>query len=390
MCGIVGVMRPGTNYGLLEQDKEMFRDMLIAGAIRGEDGTGIAYVNQDLKCSTIKCHGHPYNLFVDKKFKTFWKGVSKKCDYALFGHNRYATTGKISNENTHPFVHKHIVLVHNGTLEKGSEIELKRADVDSHALAIAIAEQGVDAAISKTSGAYAIVFYNQQTKTMNFLRNYQRPLYMGINPSSDFVAFASESGMLQWMGSRNHLTKFDIKEIPANKLFTIDLKTGHSSDKQLFGKAPATSYAPGVDLTGTASSYPKASNNVVPYVPKAEKLPAREPLHSAPIMGWKKAFDWRNLSKGSAISVRIDDYIDQDIPNERYILIGKLEAFPDARVQFAVKSEKLLDLLFDQVSCMVEVQNIVEPKDATVDGQVGKVIWAKLIVDQFGQPVVTN
>ena len=108
MCGIVGIV----------SDKSCIKDVikgLKSLEYRGYDSAGIAIINQN-KILEKKSVGRIIEL--EKKInKNICEGNT------IIGHTRWATHGKPSLKNCHPFVKNKCALVHNGIIENFEEIK---------------------------------------------------------------------------------------------------------------------------------------------------------------------------------------------------------------------------------------------------------------------------
>ena len=95
MCGLVGMAG-----NVVEQDKKALKYLLRFDTVRGEDSTGLAVVTEkDNKIEVHKRVGVPDLLFEeDAAFdaKHIYQGPRGK---VFIGHNRYATRGKITDDN---------------------------------------------------------------------------------------------------------------------------------------------------------------------------------------------------------------------------------------------------------------------------------------------------
>lgn len=202
MCGIFGLIVKN-NTGLWNDEEAFIQNLLVVGAVRGDHGTGTFWVpHKDPKeLHYLKIAGNPYNLLSSEPWSKYWKDA-KASAKAFIGHHRYATRGKHTTDNTHPFVHKHITMVHNGTIHWGlSKYEkMEGVEVDSHALTIAMAEEGLQV-LADMSGAFACVWHNSEDGTLNIAKNDQRPLAMVKMDNGNYF-FASEGPMLAWALSR--------------------------------------------------------------------------------------------------------------------------------------------------------------------------------------------
>lgn len=197
MCGLVGFFAPTTTS---DANIQNFINMLAVDQIRGMHATGVAKVNT--KTNTVTMHKRADNaidFLARQDTKDF---LSKDRGNIYIGHNRFATMGgKDDHENAHPFQADHITLVHNGVVDSHAlhlltGMNRKDVNVDSHGVALTIAEHGVKKAVTEhLSGGFALVWYDTNERTLNFIRNPDRPLYIGVLQDGSMV-WASELGML--------------------------------------------------------------------------------------------------------------------------------------------------------------------------------------------------
>lgn len=223
MCGIWGVF-PKYPKKFAVGDSALMRQMMVMTSLRGMDSTGIAVVHDPERAPrTIKVLDGPESLFMNQayaKIEEFWE----KSGLAVFGHGRYATKGKINVRSAHPFTHNHITLVHNGTINFGLEMEKADTGVDSQALCISIAENGIQEALRRVYGAYAVIVHDSNQKCIYVARNSERPLHSVDLPDKRLIM--SESEALQFIVNRNKLG-YDPKVdyFPSEVIYRYDLKT---------------------------------------------------------------------------------------------------------------------------------------------------------------------
>lgn len=214
MCGLIGVIHK-ENKSLPDDTKTLFKELLYVGALRGFDGTGIFSLNWSNKTEVWKTPfaAGPalYKIHNDKV--SLW-------GKALFGHNRAATKGEKTEQNTHPFKEKHITLMHNGTLFNHKA--LADTENDSHAICHSLTEKSPEEVIKQLNGAFALIWFNEQEEKLYAVRNKERPLYL-IN-TKEFYFFVSELKMADWILSRNGITIIDYTLIDPLDLYCFDFK----------------------------------------------------------------------------------------------------------------------------------------------------------------------
>lgn len=171
MCGIVGIA------GF--SDRTLVERLLMVDAVRGSHSTGVYGVGQGV----VKQVGNPFELFHTRGFDTVAKAP------VVIGHNRYATVGSINKWTAHPFETEKIVGVHNGTLRNWKSVlpEANTFSVDSECLIHAIDKLGIEEVWKKVDGAIALVWYDQEASTLNFVRNSERPMHISTNKTGDIV-----------------------------------------------------------------------------------------------------------------------------------------------------------------------------------------------------------
>ena len=201
MCGLVGIAG-----NLLYQDEFTMKRLLLFDYFRGEHSTGMAAIRTGGQAVIAKIDSNPINLFDMGQFKAALNGANSR---AFIGHNRQATRGAVNTANAHPFQVDHIIGAHNGTLDYQSvnrlEAELgEKFAVDSLALIAGIAKLGIEKTIKLCTegkdakdGAWAIVWYDQNDGTLNFLRNQHRPLFYAFEVGFKRMFWASEWWMIR-------------------------------------------------------------------------------------------------------------------------------------------------------------------------------------------------
>ena len=243
MCGIVGIVSKDPR-GFYTYHHDWFRDALIADSVRGADSTGVFGVTLNNEINIAKQAVDPGIFLKTKAYKEFQNSFT---NYRIaIGHNRKATTGEISSKNAHPFLEKHILLVHNGSVFDHKSLTAgKEADVDSHALCHAFAADGAVKTINSVRGMFALVWYDIEKETLFLWRNKDRPLFLAETHNDVFIA--SEEEMLEWLlmrdGRSTTFNNITYKSLPVNSLMSMSFRPFKIECKELKEKEWPT-YSP--------------------------------------------------------------------------------------------------------------------------------------------------
>lgn len=201
MCGLTAII----GSDIMLQEMGAFQKIAYLSIMRGRDSTGVmdfnTYYNPRVKITKDVCTAGWYFGEGGSWSKSYLKTryLSKKGDKvmppsSIVAHARAATQGKVNRGNSHPFLHKHIVGVHNGTI--GPDFKYRKDfETDSEAIFYHMAMEGEEETLEMLeglySGAYALIWYNLENKTMNMARNSERPLWMQQPRFADDVLYLS-------------------------------------------------------------------------------------------------------------------------------------------------------------------------------------------------------
>lgn len=233
MCGVAGVL----SDPLSTQEVDAFKDLMIFSTVRGWEGAGVATMRSGPKTNHTRiwkqtCTGA--YLVCQKGFEEVVKHPLK----LLMGHCRWPTRGENKPEFCHPFREGHIIGMHNGTMHKINNQYPSYQDSDSNFLFKEMSKDGIEPVIKHSSGAYALIWVDENQRTLNFLRNHDRPLFFARHTTYNTVMWASEPGFLQavigrrWHGS----TEWSIEMLPVNTLRSFalkDVKVKESTDREV-------------------------------------------------------------------------------------------------------------------------------------------------------------
>lgn len=199
MCGLIALIgNPKSNM------LRWFETLLTLDMVRGKDSVGVAAI-VDNKPRQVKGAMFPLELIRCKQYQDLIEPTHNKAN-CYIGHNRLATKGEIKSSNAHPFRHKHITLVHNGTLKEHMKAgQEKEFETDSESIAYAIAEKGIEWTWRNLDGAAAIIYWDAKDKALRFITNGDRPLVFNYSMTKEHLFIGSETWMLEEVAAHNEI-----------------------------------------------------------------------------------------------------------------------------------------------------------------------------------------
>jgi predicted glutamine amidotransferase len=100
-------------------------DSLAAQSRREPDGTGLGTFDAD---GTPRVDKQPIAAYQDRQFS---QEAKERVSTTFIAHIRYATTGGLSPQNTHPFQQRGRIFAHNGVIEDLPRLEAELGDYSS-------------------------------------------------------------------------------------------------------------------------------------------------------------------------------------------------------------------------------------------------------------------
>lgn len=232
MCGIVGIAKVGN---LTSTDVKLFNSLLYVDTLRGWDSTGVFAMHKSEPQGGVlfkKAMAAPDFL----QLKSYDRMTNTPGNFrALLGHNRAATRGAVSDKNAHPFQHKSITLVHNGTLDTHYGLApTGYTTIDSEAICHALGECASNddfaEVIEKLDGAFSLVWHDQDTDYLWFVRNTERPMHwartLDTKGNMTGIVWASEEEMITFCTERSTTIIGDIAPTTVGSMIAVDLSNG--------------------------------------------------------------------------------------------------------------------------------------------------------------------
>lgn len=245
MCGLIGVAGDVSH----PVRTQIFKDMLDVCQVRGRDSTGVIKVTRDLNYDWCKQIGPPNMLYDARAYE---HRIERGEASVLIGHCRSKTVGDINIKNAHPFDYPEegICGVHNGTLRGYHNLEgYTYQKVDSEVLYGHLAVNGPKDTFSQIDGAWACVWWNDKEKTLNFIRNNERPLWFTWSKDKKMMFWASEIWMFGsiarkielWDGGENGKVYI---ELTPNMLWTFNINPAAKGQEPIITMAPVEEIKP--------------------------------------------------------------------------------------------------------------------------------------------------
>ena len=248
MCGIVGYVGRAEAVPIL-------LDGLRRLEYRGYDSAGVAIVDSGHDIGIRKCAG---------RIASLGKLITENPPSGSFGisHTRWATHGKVTDENAHPHLDAsgRLALVHNGVIENYQALKEQliqdgdtnfRSDTDTEVLAHLIGKLYVDScattvdveqkkarlvnavrtALKQVIGTYGIALVHADIPDFIIGARRGSPLVLGVGKDENFLA-SDVSAIVAYTRDAVYLNDFDVVAVERNK-FEISSLAGQTGDHQV-------------------------------------------------------------------------------------------------------------------------------------------------------------
>lgn len=211
MCGLFGMIGSGIN----EKDRNFLKALAKMSILRGEHSTGIFAASPGSEKDKRRMKKMVLNSydFIKTDENSRDPLINKNHTSTLFmGHTRWATVGAVDFDSAHPFDVGNFVGAHNGTLIEPWSFHEKKSD--SLLMFEEMQKHGINPVLDKMEydSAWAVSIYSKQRKTLTLARNDHRDLAIAFNEDRAVMYWASESGMLEYLGHRYGLN-LDVYEL---------------------------------------------------------------------------------------------------------------------------------------------------------------------------------
>ncbi len=248
MCGIVGYVGRAEAVPIL-------LDGLRRLEYRGYDSAGVAIVDPHHDIGIRKCAG---------RIASLGKLIAEDPPSGSFGisHTRWATHGKVTDENAHPHLDAtgRLALVHNGVIENYQTLKEQlvqdgdtnfRSATDTEVLAHLIGKLYVDScattvdveqkkarlvnavrtALKQVIGTYGIALVHADIPDFIIGARRGSPLVLGVGKDENFLA-SDVSAIVAYTRDAVYLNDFDVVAVERNK-FEISSLAGETGDHQV-------------------------------------------------------------------------------------------------------------------------------------------------------------
>lgn len=247
MCGIFGVITKAESSYDNQFLKKSLRKLAKLSETRGKDSSGLCTLNNSDNSFHVVKGPIPANQIltrskVKKDINHVFSKENKDKLKLVFGHARLVTNGtQLEDANNQPVIKDDIICIHNGIVVNVDELwsnhkKLNREhEIDTEVIPALVrmdlnegksVESSVVNSIEKVFGTASIAMTFTDIQKFVLATN-NGSLYI-LHNNKDILYFASEKGMLnglvEKMSLKDKIGSFELFQLKANHIFTIDIK----------------------------------------------------------------------------------------------------------------------------------------------------------------------
>jgi glucosamine--fructose-6-phosphate aminotransferase (isomerizing) len=230
MCGIIG-------YFGKKSDVKIGLDALKRLEYRGYDSAGLAVYDPEKKSIfSVKTVGK-----ISKLEEAFYKSPVSGNPFIL--HTRWATTGKVTQENAHPHFDckKNIFVVHNGIIENYKDLKEKLtarghkfvSETDTEVISHLIEhyfkgnlEEAVAKALKLLKGTYALAVISRDDPEKLVVAKLSSPLLIGVGvKNGDYLVASDPNAIVPYAKKVVYLEDNELAVMTSQKFFVLKEKT---------------------------------------------------------------------------------------------------------------------------------------------------------------------
>ena len=241
MCGLFGCMTK-KGFKLTKRQNEVrintVKALGIAMEDRGNEATGLAIIKNE-KTRVIKKAMEASDFLRKKNVND---ALASKPEIVM-GHTRLATSGLVTDKNSHPFLKGNIVGAHNGHVSNHLEIDGK-AQVDSEVIFSLLNKNKNDyvKTLKRLSGNFAITWLNTKQPNDVYFVTHINPLATMLVPEIKTLFWAStEEALVTIIPAAFGLEKRTVWSLEDDYVYKINSKL-HLSRKEVEFKSMVTNY----------------------------------------------------------------------------------------------------------------------------------------------------